>query len=208
MSCCDAHVFAPLRVCRRVMCASVKHVFAIASAARLDTNRIILLPHQLLPQELLHLLESSPGRLQAAFAMRACKDPQSPSFAMQPRHSLLPLSELPAVLGEAMPGWLPQVVSYAAIQLSWHVNVVSYTSDSPVGHAGLMGKPGRPSNMMYAEMAASIIAAAETEAAATDSRLLPGAQQFLSAVYDALSTPEGNNNMLHIWKMQEVGATR
>jgi hypothetical protein len=153
------------------------------------------------PQELLHLLESGPARLQSAFVSRACADPCSPTFATQPRHSLLRLADLGAVLAEAMPGWAPATVAYAAQQLVWHVNVVSYNcagSPSASGGGGQQGgsggaQPGAaalPSNMMYAEMAASIIAAAETEGAATDARLLPSAQQFVAAVATALAAAE------------------
>ena len=91
-----------------------------------------------------------------------------------------------------MPGWAPATVVYAAQQLVWHVNVVSYTSGgTPTAAGGPAGSSSsalpHPCNMMYAEMAASIIAAAETEAAATDARLLPSAQQFVSAVAAALA---------------------
>jgi hypothetical protein len=98
-----------------------------------------------------------------------------------------------------MPDWPAPAVEYAAQQLSWHVNVVSYAAESPIAAVAvtqLGGSGGSPrgcaracvpANMMYAEMAASIIAAAETEAAAADADLLPGAPQFLGAVARVLS---------------------
>jgi hypothetical protein len=156
-------------------------------------------------QALLQVLEGSPGRLQAAFANRCAADPLSPSFAMQPRHSLLPLTQLPAMLAEAMPQWSAQSVSYAARQLAWHVNVVSYTGESPVasGHqrGSSCGDRSQPSDMMYAEMAASIIAAAETEAAAGDARVLPDAARLLAAVAAALEEASGGGQtvMQSVW---------
>lgn len=159
---------------------------------------VVLIPTCFLLQELLQTLEDAPGRLQAAFVGRAAAHPESPTFALQPRHSLLLLRDLPAVLAEAMPEWTPNVVAYAAAQLTWHVNVVSYTSESPV--IGGQGGTTRPSNMMYAEMAASIIAAAETESAARDSRLLPGAQDFVSALVDTLAQAAESGKLEAMWK--------
>lgn len=145
------------------------------------------------------MLEAAPARLQAAFAARASGDPRSPSFASEPRHSLLPLAELPDVLAAAMPRWPAALAAYAAAQLAWHINVVSYTSESPLAAAAPLGPPGRPRDMMYAEMAASIIAAAETEAAAADAHLLPGAQGFLTAVEDTLRVQEAQSKLRRLW---------
>jgi hypothetical protein len=107
-----------------------------------------------------------------------------------------------------MPSWSAGLVAYAAVQLSWHVNVVSYTSDSPTVEGQALGEAGRPSNMMYAEMAASIIAAAETEAAATDARLLPGAHQFVAAVAQALASAGGSSKLQQLLSDAETPASR
>jgi hypothetical protein len=131
--------------------------------------------------------------VQAAFLGRtaAAADPASPSFALAPRHSLLPVSALPALLGEAMPCWPEGLAEYAARQIVWHSNVVAWDSRGSQQDGGFCSSMSSGSSgsggsgagdLLYAELAAAVIAAAETEAAAAAPYLVPGAHELAEAV--------------------------
>lgn len=131
----------------------------------------------------------------------------------QQRYSLVPIAALPQLLGAALPGWGGADISYAALQIRCHMNIVAnFTLDTPTSTSTSTGSSSgnnsnaedccssQPVDLMYAELAATIISAASTEAA-TASRQLPATVQQLvvDLTDEVMSNAETRGRLATAW---------
>jgi hypothetical protein len=139
---------------------------------------------------------------------------QLPSQQQQ-RYSLVPIAALPQLLAAAMPSWGGADVSYAALQIRCHMNiVVNFSVDTPTAAAGhstpfskcsspacvassnvitahaapAAAAGDAPTDMMYAELAATIVSAAATEGAAASGELPAAVQQLVVDLADEVTS--------------------
>jgi hypothetical protein len=159
---------------------------------------------------------------------------QLPSQQQQ-RYSLVPIAVLPQLLAAAMPGWGGADVSYAALQIRCHMNIVAnFSIDTPTAAAGhstpfskcsssaaadcsSAGKEhlappaaaasDAPTDMMYAELAATIVSAAATEAAAASGELPAAVQQLVVDLADEVtSNAEAYAKLEGAWQQAAAAA--
>jgi hypothetical protein len=153
----------------------------------------------------------------------------------QQRYSLVPIAALPQLLAAAMPGWGGADVSYAALQIRCHMNIVAnFSIDTPTAAAGhitpfskcsssaaaacstagkehvapLAAAAGdAPTDMMYAELAATIVSAAATEAAAASGELPAAVQQLVVDLADEVtSNAEAYAKLEGAWQQAAAAA--
>jgi hypothetical protein len=150
----------------------------------------------------------------------------------QQRYSLVPIAALPQLLASAMPGWGGADVSFAALQIRCHMNIVtSFCIDTPKaagcgsqrrsscsrfdgcgssaaasnGAAAALAANSAPAptDMMYAELAATLVSAAATEAAAAAGELPPAVQQLVVDLADEVtSNAEAYARLQDAWQQQ------
>jgi hypothetical protein len=210
-------------------------------------------------QELAALLGTNPVGMQLAFMQTAascsanstapeerqscndqdssCSSPQMmhqlPSQQQQ-RYSLVPIAALPQLLAAAMPGWGGADVSYAALQIRCHMNIVAnfsmdtptaaashstpfskgsssasaISSNAPAAPAAAAAAAGdAPTDMMYAELAATIVSAAATEAAAASGELPAAVQQLVVDLADEVtSNAEAYAKLEGAWQQAAAAA--
>uniref|UniRef100_A0A383VRV8 EF-hand domain-containing protein n=1 Tax=Tetradesmus obliquus TaxID=3088 RepID=A0A383VRV8_TETOB len=145
----------------------------------------------------------------------------------QQRYSLVPIAALPQLLAAAMPGWGGADVSYAALQIRCHLNIVTAfcidtpkaadtnSSSSPIHSCGSMVSAGSnggvaaaavgdapvPTDFMYAELAATIVSAAATEAVAAAGELPAAVQQLVvDLAVEVTSNAEAYARLQEAWQ--------
>lgn len=146
-------------------------------------------------QALQHLLQTNSPMLQQVFASLAQPDPlqppASPGACPRGRYSLLPFSHLPNLMCMLLPSCSPEVIDYCVFQLTNHLNVVMLGSAAGYSHDQASTQLLQPADLMYAELAAALIASGDAEAAVAAGQLSEEMQHLLLSVEQILSSAEG-----------------